>query len=370
MRVLIVGAGIIGLLQARAFAKQGVSVTLLDQSEFAREASWAGGGIISPLYPWRYSDAVTALARSSQKSYLPLVESLHAETGIDPELSAQGMFVLDIDDREKALEWGRNISPDWVQEVSRADVERLAPGIHPCWNGPSLWMPEICSVRNPRLLKALKAWVQQSSLVTCLERTKVSRFRVQSGQVSAVICSDGTTLEADKFVLTTGAWTQGIAPNLHVAPVKGQMILFRGRPGVLSRVVLAHGRYLIPRRDGRIVVGSTLEHVGFNKHCDEQAKESLLQSALGLMPMLSEFEIEHQWAGLRPSSPQGVPYIGLLPEYENVYVNAGHFRNGFVLAPASVNLLRSICLDETPEIDPSPYAPHARISISEDQDAC
>ena len=124
---------------------------------------------------------------------------------------------------------------------------------------------------------------------------------------------------------------------------------------MLDRVVLSDGRYLIPREDGRILVGSTLERTGFEKQLTEQAHRSLYQSALDLLPALAECEVEAQWAGLRPGSPDGIPYIGAVEGFANLYLNAGHYRNGLVLAPASCRLVADLMLKRTPEIDPQPY---------------
>ncbi len=134
------------------------------------------------------------------------------------------------------------------------------------------------------------------------------------------------------------------------------MLLFKAKPGVLDRVVLQNGRYLIPREDGRILVGSTLEFKGFDKETTEEAYQSLYQSALSIMPGLADFPVEKQWAGLRPGSPSGVPYIGKIPQFENLYINAGHFRNGLVLSPASCRLATDLLLEREPIIDPAAYS--------------
>jgi glycine oxidase len=135
------------------------------------------------------------------------------------------------------------------------------------------------------------------------------------------------------------------------------MILLRGQPGQVRRIVLDGGRYVIPRRDGRILVGSTLEHVGFDKTTTDSARSDLHAAALRLIPALADCELEHHWAGLRPGSPTGVPCIARHPDLTNLYINAGHYRNGVVLGPASARLLADILLERAPELDPEAYLP-------------
>ncbi|RMD70529.1 MAG: FAD-dependent oxidoreductase, partial [Gammaproteobacteria bacterium] len=163
-------------------------------------------------------------------------------------------------------------------------------------------------------------------------------------------------------VVAAGAWSAGLLAQvglrLPVVPVKGQMVMFKARPGTVSRILLKGERYVIPRRDGRVVVGSTLERAGFDKGITREAREALVQGALSLLPALGRYPIERQWAGLRPGveGRGGVPLIGAHPGLRGLYVITGHFRNGVVMAPASVGLLLDQILGRRPPLDPRPYA--------------
>jgi len=137
--------------------------------------------------------------------------------------------------------------------------------------------------------------------------------------------------------------------------VHGQMMLFKAKPGLVNRVVLKGGRYVIPRNDGRVLVGSTLERIGFEKRTTQEAAECLHRTALSIIPKLADYPVEHHWSGLRPGSPEGIPFIGKVPSVENLYINAGQYRNGLVLAPASTRLLADILLQRKPIITPEPY---------------
>ncbi|MCY1179197.1 Glycine oxidase [compost metagenome] len=188
----------------------------------------------------------------------------------------------------------------------------------------------------------------------------------------ARICGVQTVAGAvpgDRVVLTAGAWSgdllRPLGLELPVEPVKGQMILYKCAEDFLPSMVLAKGRYAIPRRDGHILIGSTLEHAGFDKTPTEVALESLKASAIELLPALAEATPVGHWAGLRPGSPEGIPYIGPVPGREGLWLNCGHYRNGLVLAPASCQLFADLLLGREPIIAPAPYAPEGRLGIAE-----
>lgn len=351
MRVIVVGGGVIGMLQARSLAQEGFDVSLIDKGELGREASWAGGGIISPLYPWRYSEPVTALASRSQALYPNLVSQIHQESGIDPEYSGHGLLMLKVSDERAALHWGQTYRP-WLEHINTKAIYNLEPNLAE-GHEQSLWMPDVGSIRNPRLLNALRAIMHAHPHIKVFESSPVQNFSANS-----ITLTTGETHAADKIVFCSGAWTSGLLPQqaIKIEPVKGQMIVFDAPVGLVNRVVLSDGRYVIPRKDGKVVAGSTLEYKGFDKLTDEDAKRSLFHSATKLFPGLANHTVIHHWAGLRPGSPEGIPTIGLLKGYESVYVNAGHFRNGLVLAPASVELLSSIIANRSPKMPIDAYS--------------
>jgi len=172
-------------------------------------------------------------------------------------------------------------------------------------------------------------------------------------------------MRADQVVLAAGAWSGRLLATLGlelpVKPMKGQMILFKCAEDFLPSMVLAKRRYAIPRRDGHILVGSTLENVGFDKTPTDDALQSLRATAIDLLPGLADAEVVKHWAGLRPASPDGIPYIGPVPGHDGLWLNCGHFRNGLVLAPASCQLLTDLMSNRVPSVDPEPYAPSGRL---------
>ena len=321
-----------------------------------------GGAILSPLYPWRYADAVTALANWSQAHYPDYIEQLYQETGIDPQLQNSGMLILDTGisgESDKAVRWAQHWQRN-LKQVSSDEIKRLEPqlGAIP---GSALWLPEVGQIRNPRMVKSMRESLIKQG-VKLYENSQVKGLLYDNAYINGVAVTGGeingeidSQILADKVVLAGGAWSSQLLAstgvNLPVKPVRGQMILFRGEPGLISRIVLSQDRYVIPRRDGRVLLGSTLEDVGFDKATTEEAREELQQTAIRLIPALKQCEIEYHWAGLRPGSPEGIPYISEHPHIAGLYINTGHFRNGVVLGLASARLLADIMLQREPVIN-------------------
>ena len=353
--ILVIGGGIIGLLTAHELTRAGASVALVEMGATGQESSWAGGGIISPLYPWRYADSVTALASWSQAAYPGLCSGLHDETGIDPEYTQNGLLILDMDESGEAAAWAARTGLT-LEQVDGATLHEREPelGQRPA---TALLMPEIAQVRNPRLTKAVRRALEGQ--VDLREQEEVVDLLVESGRVKGARTPKGE-IPADQVVICTGAWTAQLLARLgrapDIEPVRGQMMLFLGAPGLIHHITLHEERYIIPRRDGRVLIGSTLEHAGFVKATTAEAKEELYRDAVAMFPVLKRTPIEDHWSGLRPGSPSGIPYIGAYPEAEGVYLNAGHFRNGVVTGPASARLVADLVLGREPIIDPAPYA--------------
>ncbi len=353
MDCLIVGGGLIGMLCAHGLVREGAQVCLVDKGDVGGEASWAGGGILSPLYPWRHDPAVTALARWSQQHYPAFCRQLRDETGMDPEWKCSGLLILDSDETVEALQWAAE--NDVVMEPLSGDaVLACEPEVKVQWPG-GLWLPEVAQLRNPRLLQALKQDLLQRG-VTLSEHVQVRRLIMQDNRVTGVETTAGPMM-ADKLILAAGAWSGELVPGLQrrVEPVQGQMIAFKAPPGLLSRIVLNRGHYVIPRRDGLILAGSTMEYRGFDKKMTAEARRELQAAAQRMIPALAGYSVEYHWAGLRPGSPQGVPYIGEHPRLQGLFVNTGHFRNGVVTGLASARLLNDIITGRKPIVISQSY---------------
>jgi len=359
--ITLIGGGIMGLLSARELALAGLTVTVLERQKIGREASWAGGGIMLPLYPWRQDGSITTLVNASLTLYPALTETQHQVTGIDPEYLTSGLLITENPDYLAAEQWCQR-NRIAIKSAPKSMLSRL--------NGPldpPLWLPDIAQLRNPRFIKALKADLHTKK-VTLLEDCELQGLRCKNNQITALATSQGT-LPVNHLTLTTGAWSgqlwQNLQPSAHastlnVQPLKGQMLIFDGPQGLLKPMILAGDRYLIPRKDGKILVGSTVEKMDFDKTATAQAKAALTDFALNLLPDLKPLPVIHHWAGLRPGSPNGIPTIGLHPTLNNLSINCGHGRSGLIMAPASARLLTDLICQRPPLVDPSPYQLNAQ----------
>lgn len=349
--ILIIGGGVIGLSAALELAGAGAKVTVLERGVAGAESSWAGGGILSPLLPWDYAEPVTRLAGWSAGLYPAWAGALHEATGIDPEWRQSGILVLPDYDEAAARVW----CSAHGAEFDRVEAKAVAPALGV--EAEALWLPQVAQVRNPRLLKALRRRIDQIG-VRLVEQAEVTGFRFSGSRLVAVSTSEGE-FAAGAVVVAAGAWSRQVlgdlAPQPDIRPVRGQMLLFRAAPGSLRQIVLQNGTYLIPRDDGHILAGSTLEEVGFDKGVTAEAKARLMAEAARLLPLLGNAELVRHWSGLRPGSPGNVPVIGRHPEIENLYLDSGHFRYGVTMAPGSARLLADLLLGRTPPLDVAAY---------------
>ena len=354
-RILIVGGGVIGMLTALELARAGANPVLFERGETGRESSWAGGGIVSPLFPWRYLDSVTELANWSQRSYPALAKQLATQSGIDPEFTECGLLMIAPDETEQARRWATQHRRE-LQLIDRQRFSELEPQAQQP-PASALWMPRVGQVRNPRMVQALRRLLEDLGVQIHTDNEVQTLIR-HEGRCTGVLARQGR-VEADTVVVCAGAWSAGLLADLPtppaIGPVRGQMLLFRAAPGTISRMVLESNRYVIPRRDGRTLFGSTIEDTGFEKRTTQAARDELYEIATTRFPILKQFPVEAHWAGLRPSSPAGVPYIGRHPGIDGLFINAGHFRNGIVLGPASARLAADLILGREPILDPTPY---------------
>ena len=354
---IIIGGGIIGMLSAIRLTQSGHKVTLLEKGDTGRESSWAGGGIVSPLYPWRYHEGISILARYGQNHYQSICEELSQETGIDPEYKQDGLLIFADDEISQAQRWA-DIFCSSMELVDSDAISRIEPAMRGV-SGQAIWMPDIAQVRNPRIAKSLRVRAEQLG-VHIITACPVESFSFDNQRVSQVNTPQGS-FQADHYIVCSGAWSgmlleeTGISLPIH--PVKGQMILFKAEPGDISRIVLEEDRYIIPRKDGRVLFGSTVEHSGFDKSTSKSALKELTKIARQRFPVLKDKNIEVHWAGLRPGTPEGIPVIGQHSQFNNLFVNAGHFRNGVVLAPGSCELLTRIVNGEPSELNHPAFSP-------------
>jgi glycine oxidase len=352
---IVIGAGLLGLLTARTLNEAGMQVVLVERAAVCGEASWAGGGILSPLVPWEYPDAVSVLVGWSQHYYPGLASELRDETGIDVQWQRSGLLFAGTETSPQIEAWAQ--THDCRLECLDAEQARTLEPALAAGLGPALLLPDVAQIRNPLLGSALRASLLQRG-VGLREHTEATGLLCHREEVRG-ICTATGEIYAPRVVVAAGAWSahilQGTGVDLQVTPVRGQMIQFQARPGLLRHIVQYRGHYVIPRNDGLILAGSTLEHSGFDKTVTAEAREELTRRSLALVPALSGFRVVRQWAGLRPGTRDGVPKIGEHPAIRGLYLNTGHYRNGVVMAPASARLLADQMLGRKSIADSSPY---------------
>lgn len=320
--VVVIGGGIVGCMTAMQLHKQGYAVTVVERNLIAAqtsgESSWAGAGIAFPLLPWSYQDVVNQLALAGARAYPAVSAELFAETGIDPECTRSGMLIQPPVDLQLAIDW-----------CMRAGLEYAL-------QSDALWIPEVVQIRNPRLLQSLKAWLLKQG-VSLREQTQLLPLQETGTPITGWQTTTGETLSADVFVVTSGAWSfellKQTAASLDIKPMRGQMLLYQMTPGLLPHILYRDGFYMLQRRDGHLLAGSSLEDVGFDTGVTDSMRQEMLQKAEAMLPALRGQPIIKHWSGLRPGTPHNIPTIGRHPQIENLYLNTGHFRYGVTMAP-------------------------------------
>jgi glycine oxidase len=315
---LVIGGGIIGMMSARMLAMIGMEVTLLERIKCGRESSWASGGIISPLYPWKYDDMTNKLSFESQKYYKTLCADLNASSGIDIQYKKIGLLMMDEFETLKAKAWIKKHKITYDKHAKGALFKNVA------------------NLKSPKLLEALKIDIINKG-VKVIENTQVKGLIIKDKKVLGVKTIKEKFF-ADNIVNCCGAWSGELSPlKDNIFPIKGQIILINAEDINIKHIILNKGCYIIPRINNRILVGSTMENVGFNRINDNKTKQNLYNFAVQHLNSLKNAKIENHWSGFRPASKSGKIIIRRDEKYNNLFINTGHFSNGINTAPASAN---------------------------------
>lgn len=334
--ILILGGGVIGLTTAWFLAAEGVRVTLLDRGPVGRQASWAGAGILPPADLSAARTPAELLRAHSLRLYPTLSRQLREETGVDNGFVVCGGIELpESGDAEVPTEeWHGDGVP--FERLTPSALHDREPLLAPTFT-TGAYLPTLAQVRNPWHLRALEAGCRHRG-VEVVADWPVEHLVLEGDRVAAVAGPKGQRTAAEVLVCA-GAWTaQLLAPlgvSLPIRPVRGQMLLYRTARHGTHPVLLQGKRYLVPRTDGRLLVGSTEEDVGFDATTTADALADLARFAHSVLPMLASTPLEASWAGLRPGTPSAVPHLGRVPGYRNLHVAAGHFRAGLQLSPAT-----------------------------------
>jgi glycine oxidase len=344
--VLIIGAGVIGLSIARELHKRGVGkICIVEKGAVGRESSWAAAGILAPQIEADIDDDFFRLCFESNRIYRQFADELRDETNIDIELDQSGTLYLGFHDKDSAeirerYEWQRAAGLE-IEHLTADETLRLEPNLSPNVR-ESLYFPREGQVENRKLVEALVRYAELNG-INIIDNSEVGRVLTKNGIVTGAETRN-ETYTADVVVVASGAWTSTIkfgeiSLPIQVKPIRGQMICYRPPTPICGHVVYSNRGYLVPRADGRLLVGATAEDVGFDKSIMETGVHSLQMAAIEIAPKLETLEIVDKWAGLRPYIHGGRPAIGQVPGVNGLFIATGHFRNGILLAPITARLI-------------------------------
>ncbi len=365
--VLIIGGGVIGLSAAYQLAKEGLRVIVLERGLCGQESSWAGAGVLQ-CGSWHRKDPLVKLLRDSIQRYPAFTSELFERTRIDPQLIRCGSFELLLEDQQyrmaasevRAAEELREIYGGTVLELLSPDQAReQEPNLTPDLLGVKS-CPITCQVRNPLLMQALRAACLLER-VQIVENCQVHGM-IRDGQRVTGVRSPSGDFSAQHVVLSAGAWSSLIDADVgqlaHVYPVRGQIVLLEMRERPFTHIVERGKCYMVPRLDGRIVVGATEEHEsGYEKRNTAEGVNTLLTLAQRLVPALARATIARTWSGFRPGTPDRGPYIGRVPGMDGLIAATGHFRSGLILAPITAQIVADLIVRGQTPYDLSRFAP-------------
>jgi glycine oxidase len=351
--IVIIGGGVIGLTIARALSQRGIrQVMLIERGQPGAEASWAAGGILAPQVEVDHQDEFFQLACSSRDLYPQFAESLKEETGVDVELDTTGTLCLgftrqDEEELRRRHQWqtGEGLQVEWL---TGDEARRLEPCVAPnvrC----ALRFPRDVQVENRRLVEALVRANEELG-VQLVINTTVTALRIKDEKVCGVETSTGF-VAAPIVVIAAGAWSslidlKGLSlPSIQVEPVRGQMLCFSANPNIARHVIYSPRGYLVPRRDGRLLAGSTVEQVGFDKRVTDDGISAIKSMALEITAAIAGSPIIDSWAGFRPRAPDDLPVLGPCAEIGGLLYATGHYRNGILLAPITGLVIAEAIVD-------------------------
>ena len=324
-KVNIIGGGIVGCIQAIELKISGYDVSIYEKKTIGMGSTWAGGGIIFPLLPHFYQKEVYDLFKEANNYYKELSATIKKLFDYDIELIRNGMFV-DIPDLQKLEKWLEINNLKYVPSQSFG------------MNG--ILIDNVYQIRPPRLIKGIRKYLNYLG-INVLENENIE---VKTINHKRRFYRNGKEIPGDRFIITAGAWSAELTSKLEgkVFPIRGQMLQYEKSQLILQNIIYKDGTYVLQRKDGVIVAGSTLENVGFNDALSKEDYETLKLRIERIIPQLSKIKVEKHWCGFRPGSESNIPIILKDSQQGNIFYNCGHFRYGVSMAPASAKKVISL----------------------------
>lgn len=340
---IVVGGGVIGCSIALRLAKAGLKVTVLERGRIGREASWAAAGMLAPQSETTGEEAIFDLSVRSRALYRGFVDEVRSISGIDPEYRGEGMLCVALNDEDASsfAVWPsaqRRLGLS-AETLSADDTRRLESSVADSSLG-GVFLPNDHQLDSRKLMDSLAAAIGKLG-VEVVEGNEVSEI-VREGNKVTGVSGAGECLHAGAVIVATGCWSSRLLSTaeleIDVIPARGQMLAVDGGGLRMERVLHSRRVYVVPRRDGRILIGATLEYEGYSRKVTAGAMNRLLSAAIELAPAIAGCEVVETWCGLRPDTPDHLPVIGPGP-LENLFIATGHFRNGILLAPLTAEVI-------------------------------
>lgn len=351
--ILIVGGGIIGCSLALRLRKEKLTVTVLDRGQPGAEASWAAAGMVAPTAEHIHAPGEAELAAASAALYPTWVGELEKRTKLRLGYRGEGTLLVAFDPQEAAY-----LSAVPGEALTAAEARRLEPALSERLLG-ARFLAADRQVDNRRLLAALVKAATEAG-VEFRPQTPAAKWRSDSGRALGVRTAAGDTLEAGAVVNALGCWAGQLPPLgsrlTPTRPVRGQMLALQAPPDFLRHVVRSMRAYIVPRSDGRLLLGSTMEDAGYDKSVTVSGLRGILAGAVEIAPGLAGLPFLEAWAGLRPDTPDHLPVLGAT-DVRNYFVASGHFRNGILLAPITAELVGDSILGRQPRLSLEPFDP-------------
>jgi glycine oxidase len=363
VKALVIGGGIIGASVAWRLAGDGVDVSVFERGRLGLEASWAAAGLIGPQAEAHEPGVFFDLAMAGKRSFDAIVERLTAESGVDPEYDHHGVLYVAFDEAARAelqsrARWQRAAGGE-VEELSTREAFKLAPVL----SEKIIFAIHLPNNRRVENRKLTLAYINAATNAGAdfREGARVDSVVTAGGRANSLCLADGSLESGDVIINAAGAWAGQIRgledDRIHFYPVRGQILAFDARPGLVGPSLFSGGGILVPRRDGRLLAGSVFEDAGFNKSVTLDGMERILGAVRAMVPSIASIPFREAWAGLRPATDDLLPVLGPSPTVANVLYAAGHFRSGILLSALTGKVIADLVKGRQPSIDLAPFSP-------------
>jgi glycine oxidase len=366
---VIIGGGVMGCAAACELARRGVKVTVLERSVPGAEASSAAAGILGAQVEAHHPGPVTCLSLLSLELYPALVKDLERVSGVSVGYRRSGVLKVayttaDVAKLERSLAWQRKAKLE-LRRLNRRELSQREPALSDALAG-GIWFEHDATLDPRALLAALRITAEKRG-AEFKSGTLVKRIAQEGARAVGVELDDGSLVPGSHVVLAAGSWTGMVAhegsPMPRVMPARGQIVELKTSRPPLEAIVFGPDCYVVPRADGRVLVGSTLEFVGFRREVTAGAVAKLLAAAIKLAPVLADAELMGSWSSFRPYTDDQLPLLGPSAT-QGLILMSGHYRNGILLAPISAQIVADCVTGKPPRVDLGPFSPNRRATSS------